>query len=156
MMVCKTFRVTKVCPSVFLSVIFTIPTNLSQKPPYQGSLLGINLQVVPLCIRAVFEVADWNSSVNSLAADVYVKALSERTSLGSDLWAANLLKKCYFCKVSHNFKMNCPRAGTGEQTNVHLVLINCCFSLHIRSSSEVYPSQVHPVLWPQVVVGYQE
>ena len=45
-------------------------------------------------MRADFSVGDWNSSFNSLAADVYVDALSDMTSLGIDLQAANLRKAC--------------------------------------------------------------
>ena len=54
----------------------------------------MNRHVVPLCMRADFSVGDWNSSFNSLAADMYVDVLSDMTSRGSDLRATNLRKAC--------------------------------------------------------------
>ena len=72
MMASSTGKVMKVLP-------------VSQKPPYQGALLGMNFHVTPWCSNACLREEKFNSSCNSFAADKYVEALSDIIILGSDL-----------------------------------------------------------------------
>ena len=57
----------------------------SQNPPYQGALLGMNYHRTPRRLKVTFSLVEVSSCSSSLAADVYVEALSESITCGKDL-----------------------------------------------------------------------
>ena len=60
----------KVHPSTFLRAVLVKPISLSQKLPYQGARLGINLHMTPFLCRLSVSRDELNSHCNSSTADM--------------------------------------------------------------------------------------
>jgi len=81
-------------PRTFFKASLVIPISLSQNPPNQGALLGMNFHSTPVLAKASVSVVEENRVVSSSEADRNVEALSERTRYGRDLLPPKYLKTC--------------------------------------------------------------
>ena len=91
-MVSSCWSVINALPSVFLMACFVRSTTRSQKPPYHGACLGINLQVTLCCANSLCNVSDSNNLCRSSATARNVDALSEMIKDHRDFWLENLWK----------------------------------------------------------------
>ena len=74
----------KALPRTFFKTSLVNPINLSQKPPYQGALLGMNFHSTPVLAKVLVSKGEEKRAFNSSAADKNVEPLSERTKYGRD------------------------------------------------------------------------
>ena len=82
--VCSAVRVILALPRTLLMTVFVMPISRSQKPTYQGALLGMNSHSTARLANSCFSEGDWNGCSSSCATDRYVDAFSDIILLGRD------------------------------------------------------------------------
>jgi len=102
-------------PRTFFETILFMPISLSQNPPNQGALLGMNFHFTSLLAKLFISEGEENRAVNSSAADKNVETLSESTTHGKEHLPLKRLKankkETLSSEICHNLKMYCPTNG---------------------------------------------